>query len=127
MQRLKIDCLKFLGATRFKSRDGTEHVAIPLATNNIFVGEKGLYLEISLLDNRDGADKYGNHGFATVDLGKARREAKERGPILGNWTWIGTPPASPATAPAPNPYAPRTAASPAPAPAIDEDPDGIPF
>ena len=118
MQRLKIDMLKFTAAKRFTAKDGTEHVAIPLAANNIFIGEKGLYCEISLLENRDGTDQYGQDGFATLDLGKQRREAGEKGAVLGNWKHIGQPQARAATPPS------RTAT----ADASDEDfEDQIPF
>jgi hypothetical protein len=37
------------------------------------------------MDNRDGRDKFDNDGFVVQDLGKDRRLAGERGPILGNW------------------------------------------
>jgi hypothetical protein len=89
MQRLKIDFLKFTGAKRFMAKDGTEFVAIPLAANNIFIGTKTLSGDVTLMDNRDGPDQYDNDGFASVDVGKARREAGERGPIIGNWKHIG--------------------------------------
>jgi hypothetical protein len=89
MQRLKIDLLKFTGAKHFKSKDGTDHIAIPVADNNIYVGGKGSYAEITLLENRDGRDQYDNDGFASLDVGKQRREAGEKGTILGNWKHIG--------------------------------------
>lgn len=89
MQRLKIDVLKFTGAKRFTAKDGTEHIAIPVAANNIYLGEKGAYLEITLHENKDGPSQYGDDGFASVDLGKERREAGENSPIVGNWKHIG--------------------------------------
>lgn len=92
MQKLKIDLLKFNGAKPFSAKDGTEFVAIPVEANNVFVGQKGHYLELILMDNKDGVDQYGNEGFVTVDVGKQRREAGERGPILGNWKHHGTKP-----------------------------------
>ena len=92
MQTLKIDLLKFAGARHFKAKDGTDHVAIPVDPNNVYRGDKGLYCSITLMDNRDGVDQYGNEGFATVDLGKDRRLAGEKGPILGNWKTIGQTP-----------------------------------
>jgi hypothetical protein len=48
-------------------------------------GAKGTYCDITLMDNRDGRDKFDNDGFVVQDLGKDRRLAGERGPILGNW------------------------------------------
>jgi hypothetical protein len=51
----------------------------------MFKGTKGTYLDITLLDNRDGTDEYGNDGFIVQDIGKERRENGEKGPIIGNW------------------------------------------
>jgi hypothetical protein len=85
MIRLKLDLQKFHGAKPFTAKDGTEFIAIPVAANNIHVGQKGTYLDLTLMDNRDGRDKFDNDGFCTVDVGKERRLAGEKGPIVGNW------------------------------------------
>ena len=95
MQSLKIDLLKFTGARAFTAKDGTAFVAIPLQANAVFVGEKAHYLELTLIPNRDGPDKYGYAGFAAVNLTKERREAGEKGPIIGNWKPIGRSAATP--------------------------------
>ena len=55
----------------------------------LFEGKNGKYLDLVLFENKDGPDQYGNHGFVTQDIGKARREAGERGPIIGNWKEVG--------------------------------------
>lgn len=89
MQSLKIDLSKFTGATRFQSKSGVDHIAIPLAANGVYIGEKGLYLELTLRDNKDGTDQYGNDGFAAVNLSKEQRDAGEKGPIVGNWKHVG--------------------------------------
>ena len=89
MRTLKIDMLKFAGAKKFTAKDGTDFIAIPIDANAIFQGKQGAYLSLTLMDNRDGADQYGNEGFATIDLGKERRLAGEKGPILGNWKTLG--------------------------------------
>lgn len=73
MQRIKIDVSK-------------------IDKNSLFKGEKGTYLDVTLMDNRDGQDQYGNDGFVVQDIGKARREAGERGPIIGNWKHVGQAP-----------------------------------
>lgn len=52
-------------------------------------GKKGKYLNLVLWENRDGVDQYGNAGFVTQDLGKERREAGEKGAILGNYRIMG--------------------------------------
>jgi hypothetical protein len=72
MQRLKIDVTK-------------------IDKSALFTGSKGTYLDITLLDNRDGTDQYGNDGMIVQDIGKERREAGDKGAILGNWKWIGQP------------------------------------
>lgn len=90
MQKLKIDLNKFNGAKPFTAKDGTEYIAIPIAANNVYVGKKGAYLELALIENKDGEDQFGNAGFASVDVGKQRREAGEKGPIIGNWKHIET-------------------------------------
>jgi hypothetical protein len=55
----------------------------------LYPGEKGLYLNLVLHENKTGRDQYGNDGFVTQDLGKERRLAGEKSPILGNWKHIG--------------------------------------
>lgn len=86
MIRLKIDLTKLTGARTFTAKDGTPCIGFPLEANNVFVGKNGAhYLDLTLMDNRDGVDQYGNNGFCTVDVGKERRQAGEKGPILGNW------------------------------------------
>ena len=124
MPKLKLDLLKFAGVQQFTSKTGIDFIAIPVVENNIFVGKKGAYLEMTLLENRDGKDQYENDGFCAVDIGKERRESGEKGPIVGNWKHMGTKPKVNLTPPKKRPpVAPRQ-----PADAdLDVDPDGIPF
>ena len=49
-----------------------------------FKGAKGTYADITLIENRGGPDRFGNDYMVVQDLGKDRRLAGERGPILGN-------------------------------------------
>jgi len=93
----------------------------------IHEGKKGKYIDLTLMDNRDGRDEYGNDGFVIHDLGKERRLAGEKGPILGNWKHLdGAPtagrdvPASEAVRRAPVPTRDNSATEP------DDDGD-IPF
>jgi len=51
----------------------------------MFKGEKGTYLDITLLSNKDGVDQYGNDGMIVQDVSKADREAGIKGAILGNY------------------------------------------
>jgi hypothetical protein len=55
----------------------------------LYDGKNGKYLALTLFDNKNGKDKFGNDGFVTQDLGKERRQAGEKGPILGNFKHIG--------------------------------------
>jgi hypothetical protein len=95
MQSLRIDLLKLTGARPFAAKDGTAFVAIPIEANAVHVGEKGHYLELTLIPNRDGPDKYKYIGFAVVNLTKERREAGEKGPIVGNFKPVGRAVAAP--------------------------------
>ena len=91
--------------------------------NRLFKGEKGTYLDITLLENREGPDKYGNDFIVVQDVTKEEREKGVKGPILGNGKFrTGKPAAAaPARGPAPAPSA-------APAFKKDEpDDDSIPF
>ena len=65
----------------------------------IHAGEKGKYIDITLLGNRDGEDRFGHHYMVVQDLGQARREAGEKGPILGNGKVIGQKPSMPPAQP----------------------------
>lgn len=60
-------------------------------------GKQGKYIAFTLLENRDGEDQYGNNFMIVQDIGKERREAGEKGPILGNGKF-----ASGGNAPAPS-------------------------
>ena len=55
----------------------------------LFKGTKGTYCDITLMDNRDGTDQYGNDGFIVQDVGKEKREKGIKGAILGNWKHVG--------------------------------------
>ena len=82
----------------------------------LFKGEKGTYLDITLLENRDGTDQYGNDFMVVQDLGKEARQRGEKGPILGNAKIRGQRDGQ------------RPAQSaPAPKPAADDNPDDIAF
>jgi hypothetical protein len=51
----------------------------------IHVGKMGKYLNVTLIENRNGKDQYGYDGFIAQDIGAERRIAGEKGPIIGNW------------------------------------------
>ena len=54
-----------------------------------YEGKKGTYVTLRLLENKDGRDQYGNDGFVVQGIPKERRDAGERGPIVGNWKEAG--------------------------------------
>ena len=81
--------------------------------SHLHKGEKGTYLGLTFMDNRDGTDQYGNDGFVVQDIPQAARESGERGPIVGNWKTL--KPKAQAPAPKPKPKQ------------LDEDGDEIPF
>lgn len=62
----------------------------------LYTGKSGKYLDLVLFDNKDGVDQYGNEGFVVQDLPKSRREAGQKGPIVGNWKYLGKVGAAPA-------------------------------
>lgn len=53
----------------------------------LFKGEKGIYLDCALSEK---PNEYGDDGYITQSVGKERRAAGERGPIIGNWRNIET-------------------------------------
>jgi len=54
-----------------------------ISKEDLFKGEKGTYLDIAIFVN-DADDQYGNRGMIVQDISKEKREAGERGAILGN-------------------------------------------
>lgn len=70
----------------------------------LFKGEKGLYLDLVLVENKDGVDQYGNAGFVSHSVSKEEREKGVKGTIIGNFKYIGQKPAAKKpTAPKPDP------------------------
>ncbi len=76
----------------------------------LFTGKKGTYLNMTLMENREGVDQ-----FIVQDIGMVRRQAGERGAILGNWKTV-----KPAQAQVPVPVQATQVQA-------DEDLDDIPF
>ena len=50
----------------------------------IVEGKKGKYIDVTAFIDLDEQDEYGNNGMVTQNVTKEEREAKVRGPILGN-------------------------------------------
>jgi hypothetical protein len=51
----------------------------------IIPGKNGKYVGLAFFENKNGPDQFGNDGFITQDIPKERRDAGDRGPIIGNW------------------------------------------
>jgi hypothetical protein len=73
-------------------------IVIKLSVNKIpkeriFVGQKGKYLDLALIENKSGPDQYGNDGFVKIDVSKEARDRGEQGEIVGNWKHVGQKPA----------------------------------
>jgi len=112
MQKLKIDVKK-------------------IDKSALYEGAKGTYLDLTLMENRQGPDQYGNDGFIIQEIGQTRREAGEKGPIVGNWKHAGQK-AQPRDRTPQDAY--RKTVTPPPAvkpggynPDPDDDQDSIPF
>ena len=72
----------------------------------IYEGQNGKYVGMAFFENRDGESQYGDHGFVVQELPKERRQAGERGQIIGNWKYVDPPseadrPSPPKSDPAP--------------------------
>lgn len=52
---------------------------------DLYQGKKGIYLDAVLYENRDGQSQFGDDGYIVQGISKEKREAGERGPIIGNW------------------------------------------
>lgn len=76
----KIDVTKILKDLLFKGKTKTI-----IDKNGIEVLLQPVYLDISLLTNKDGKDQYENDGMVVQSIPRERREAGEKGPILGNF------------------------------------------
>jgi hypothetical protein len=50
----------------------------------LFKGQKGIYLDCTAFLDLDNEDQYGNNGTISQEIPKERRDAGEKGNILGN-------------------------------------------
>jgi len=93
----------------------------------LYQGQKGTYLNIVLMENREGKDQYGNDGFVKQETSKEQRAAGIKGPIIGNWKHVGSsaPKQERGTPQRPAGIPPRS--KPAPDPELDVEGDDIPF
>ena len=59
-----------------------------ISKDDLYAGKKGTYLDAILIPNKDGQSEYGDDGFVVQGVSKAKRDAGERGPIVGNWRFL---------------------------------------
>lgn len=52
---------------------------------HLIEGKNGKIISVILFENKDGKGQYGDDGYAVQGITKEKREAGERGPIIGNW------------------------------------------
>ena len=52
---------------------------------HLITGKNGKILSVVLFENKDGQGQYGDDGYITQGISKEKRDAGERGPIVGNW------------------------------------------
>ena len=88
---------------------------------HLFEGKAGKYLDLVLMENKDGPDQYGNDGFVIQGVSKEARERGEKGPIIGNWKTVER------KMPAQQKPATKPAAQPAPADGAPPEDDDVPF
>lgn len=83
--------------------------------DNLFVGQKGKYLDAAL---HDKPNDHGDDGFITQSVSKEKRAAGVKGPIIGNWRHVGTKPKQATPKPTSTPKAEKPA---------DDDDQSVPF
>lgn len=88
-------------------------IALKLKTNlidknRIFRGKKHNYLDLVLIENRNGTDEYGHDGIVKQSLSAQERADGVELPIIGNWHHVGGRAAT------------RTAPSASPAPVVSQ-------
>ena len=89
---------------------------------HLFPGKNGAkYLDLTVWENRDGVDSYGNSHMVVQSLPRELRDAGQKGPILGNGKTFGYPAAAQQSAPARRQSTPGRQSEP------DPDDDDIPF
>ena len=94
----------------------------------LFTGAKGIYCDLTLLENKEGKDQWDNDGFIVQDVGKENREKGIKGPIIGNWKHVGDRQGGGQQRQAPPQAQPRPQQKPAQTPAEDyQEEDDIPF
>ena len=58
--------------------------------DHLFTGAKGKYLDLVLMENRDGKDRFENDGMVVQGVSKEARAKGVKGPIVGNYRIVQT-------------------------------------
>lgn len=87
-------------------------IALKLKTNlidknRIFRGKKHNYLDLILIENRNGTDEFGNDGIVKQSMTAQERADGVELPIIGNWHHVTLKPRA-GRAPAPEPLPPAS-------------------
>ena len=56
---------------------------------HIIIGKNGKILSVVLFESKPDQKKYGDDGYAVQGVSKELRDKGVRGPIVGNWRFIG--------------------------------------
>lgn len=83
---LSIDALSLQGANLIKStKTGKDLLVIDLDSSRMQKHNNGkVYLNLDVIERREGADKYGNTHFVTETSSKEERQRGVTVPIIGN-------------------------------------------
>ena len=57
---------------------------------HLFTGAKGKYMDLVLMENRDGKDRFDNDGMVVQGVSKEARAKGVKGPIVGNYRIVET-------------------------------------
>lgn len=92
-------------------------------------GHTPKYIDVVLIENRDGVDQFGNAGFASLSISQEERQQGVKTAILGNWKHVGgtkgnqQQPSRPPQQPRSQPQQPTRPAGPSRKPEPPKDPD----
>lgn len=60
-----------------------------LEKEHIINGKNGKIVAVVLFENKEGRGQYGDDGYVVQSVSKEAREKGVKGPIVGNWRYIG--------------------------------------
>jgi hypothetical protein len=124
---LSIDLLKLQGVQRLVSKSGKDVIVIDVEASRAKPHKSGaVYFELEAVENKDGANQWGNTHFLKEPTTKAERESGMKFPIIGNGKEYRDDARQQQTSKAP-PAAPKYQGRDTPPAAQDNGDDDIPF